>query len=398
MKASMNNPYPPIALNRLQPARLVLLFALSALLGANPSSASNPGESPVRDNTISTESSGLIWKRCAEGQTWSGSGCAGFAKSFTLAEAQRLAREGWRLPTIAELLSIAKRDNVRPAIDKAAFPNTPSENFWAATTYADQRGLGWAVNFRNGANYASKSAKHFHVRLVRDEQPRTSSAGGGQDISFDDMGGGNLTDSRTGLTWKRCAEGQSWAGSACLGAAGSYSWAEARKLALDGWRIPDADELLTLVEWTKSRPAIDTANFPGTPSAPFWSASPDAVNPDKAWNVLFHDGLSDVSPKSAHRHVRLVRNEPAALRQDFTQNDAERVFNWAESVYPAYFSPAKPPVREAQGYIYRHYPNTGLYLAMKNGKLWLVAPSNSSLLFDGGSFSRWLGKAKAAGF
>lgn len=37
-----------------------------------------------------------------------------------------------------------------------------------------------------------------------------------------DNGDGTVTDTRTGLTWMRCALGQTWDGSTCVGVAGEH--------------------------------------------------------------------------------------------------------------------------------------------------------------------------------
>lgn len=44
------------------------------------------------------------------------------------------------------------------------------------------------------------------------------------DGTFVDNGDGTVTDTRHGLIWKRCAEGQTWDGSTCTGDAVTYNW------------------------------------------------------------------------------------------------------------------------------------------------------------------------------
>jgi hypothetical protein len=41
---------------------------------------------------------------------------------------------------------------------------------------------------------------------------------------FTDNGDGTVTDTATGLQWKRCSEGQSWDGATCSGTATNYYW------------------------------------------------------------------------------------------------------------------------------------------------------------------------------
>ena len=48
----------------------------------------------------------LTWARCGVGQRWDGNTCAGQTKRFTFDDAQKLAGNGWRVPTVRELHSL----------------------------------------------------------------------------------------------------------------------------------------------------------------------------------------------------------------------------------------------------------------------------------------------------
>lgn len=99
---------------------------------------------------------------------------------------------------------------------------------------------------------------------------------------YTDHGDGTVTDKRTGLMWKQCAEG--FSGTNCqVGSRQDLTWAEALALAeastfanYNDWRLPNVKELFGLVEECRSRPAINTNLFPNTPDANFWSSSPSA--------------------------------------------------------------------------------------------------------------------------
>lgn len=131
-------------------------------------------------------------------------------------------------------------------------------------------------------------------------------------------GDGTVTDSRTGLMWKRCAEGLS--GPDC--AAGSvigYSWSQALALAdnhsfagYDDWRLPDIKELASIVENRCYKPSINADVFPATPEIGFWSSSPSAygsisIGYSYAWAIHFEYGHSNSYARFASGPVRLVR-------------------------------------------------------------------------------------------
>ena len=72
------------------------------------------------------------------------------------------------------------------------------------------------------------------------------------------------------------------------------------------WRLPTQDELLEIVESSKS-PTIDTFWFPNTPIDFFWSSSPYVGNAIGAWVVVFDDGYVYDYGRYNYVHVRLVR-------------------------------------------------------------------------------------------
>lgn len=138
---------------------------------------------------------------------------------------------------------------------------------------------------------------------------------------FADAGGGTVRHLPTGLIWKRCAEGQDWNGSTCTGSAAGYNWQQAfqRAHAVNAgavgtwnagqtdWRVPNVNELKSIVESGCYGPAINTVEFPATLGSFFWSGSPFAGYSDNAWYVLFGIGDDSWSGRSNAYQVRLVR-------------------------------------------------------------------------------------------
>jgi hypothetical protein len=128
-------------------------------------------------------------------------------------------------------------------------------------------------------------------------------------------GDGTATDTRTGLMWKVCAEGQTWSAGTCGDTETPMNWPTALSLAEttvyaghSDWRLPNVKELRSLVEECRNSPAINDSVFPGTSNANFWSASPGVYHPYVAWFVSFGTGYASSYNRSFTNSVRLVRD------------------------------------------------------------------------------------------
>lgn len=127
------------------------------------------------DNTISDNATGLMWKKCGEGQ--SGSDCSGgsattpdWTTALSTCEADTTAgHTDWRLPNRNELLSIVSLATVNPAIDTSFFPNTQSDFYWSSSTYQGpgSESLAWNVAFDYGGVDANSKGIGYYVRCVR---------------------------------------------------------------------------------------------------------------------------------------------------------------------------------------------------------------------------------------
>ncbi len=129
--------------------------------------------------------------------------------------------------------------------------------------------------------------------------------------------GATVTDTITGLVWQRDGSGSR----PNCAADPDCTWAESQaycaSLTLGGvsrWRVPARNELVTIVDFTKTNPpSIDETAFPNTPYASsdwFQTSTSDASAGGWRWNVGFYDGRSDGSEVGRVRCVRGSRCFP----------------------------------------------------------------------------------------
>ena len=224
------------------------------------------------------------WNRLVEGSN-SGNGLCGLTN--------------WRAPTIKELTSIARARSTDPAMEP--FPNLPRSNvsLWSATPVAGGSSststTAWGMN-QSGNDAPALRSSEFALRLVSGEwegvDDEVVTSAGGQthrgwianrtpDSRYTvDMTNGTVIDTETGLMWQRCAQGLT--GNNCTGSATPLNWQGALALAgssefasYSDWRLPNIEELRSLVAYDRHGPAINTTIFPTTTGA-YWSSSPSS--------------------------------------------------------------------------------------------------------------------------
>ncbi|MBZ9611985.1 DUF1566 domain-containing protein [Rheinheimera maricola] len=195
---------------------------------------------------------------------------------------------------------------------------------------------------KNAAEINRKLAQLVEERRVADEKNRAAArekirkemlAAG-----FIDNFDGTVTQVSTGLRWMRCGVGQNWTGSSCSGRLASYSWYSAQKLGDDGWRLPTARELFTLVHCSTKelssysrdvgdgmpaikhgcsgkykKPTISILAFPNTPADSYWTSTMSTGGSlycsEFALIIRFDNGSIDTHCRKTGNHVRLVRND-----------------------------------------------------------------------------------------
>ncbi|KUL31518.1 Lcl domain-containing protein [Actinoplanes awajinensis] len=122
---------------------------------------------------------------------------------------------------------------------------------------------------------------------------------------YTNLGSGVVRDDVTCLQWQRAT------------APDTYTFPQAKaycaglKLDGGGWHLPTRIELTSIVDSTRSGPALNTTAFPGAPAQFFWTSTPWAVTktPLRAWIINFYEGLaSNGAFQTGTYRVRCVRS------------------------------------------------------------------------------------------
>ncbi|MDP7289492.1 MAG: DUF1566 domain-containing protein, partial [Phycisphaerae bacterium] len=253
--------------------------------GYQPSYTVSTDGRTVLDNITS-----LTW---TQGADWTGDGVVNAADKFTYADAQTYAEtlnaqnyggyNDWRAPTIKELYSLidyrgtdpnpaaTSSSGLKPFIDDSVFEFAYGDlsageriidSQWATSTLYVSTVMGgqqamFGVNFADGRikGYPAVGGpggvdKTYYVRFCR----------GNTDYgvnSFTDNGDATVTDNATGLMWSQddSGAGMNWED--------ALAWVQQNNaenyLGHDNWRLPNAKELQSLVDYTRSPDTHQTA-------------------------------------------------------------------------------------------------------------------------------------------
>ena len=247
--------------------------AYSEAAGQDAHYASNqPAYKDNGDGTVSDLVTGLMWTQDP-------------GEKMTLNEALENAKtcdtgghSDWRLPSIKELYSLIQLNGtdpdpmstdisgLKPFIDTDFFKfqygreemgeriidsQYASSTKYVSTTMGGNETL-FGVNFADGRikGYPSKSPRgevKYYVLYVRDNPKYGINL-------FKDNGDGTITDEATGLTWMQADSGQGMDWPAAL------NYAENLELAgHSDWRLPNAKELQSIIDYTRSPDTTDSA-------------------------------------------------------------------------------------------------------------------------------------------
>jgi hypothetical protein len=235
-----------------------------------------PSYSENGDGIIADHVTGLIWQKGYEAMTYEEA--IEKVKTFNVAQ-----HTDWRIPSIKEVYSlilfsgvdVSSRDMSRlpgggvPFLDTDFFDftygsngprvidvQTPSSTIYQGTTMGGQATV-FGVNFADGRikgypimDPRSRSGKNFTVRFVRGNPEYGKN-------NFKDNKNGTISDLATGLMWQQSdsKEAMSWKD--------ALAWAQQKNqehyLGYSDWRLPNAKELQSIVDYSRSPQKTNSA-------------------------------------------------------------------------------------------------------------------------------------------
>lgn len=237
-------------------------------------------------NVVLDNNTGLMWQQTVPSEAYSWENAVNYCNNLTYA-----GYSDWRLPTPKEFLTIFDNNSYNLAVDETYFPNTHSSTtdtagYWSTTIATDISTLAWGTSFEYGTVFSSTTPtnKKGLVRCVRGNN-LPNSIFVTSTINNETI----LTDISTGLIWQ-----SHWVT--------DKTWEEAldycEKLTYGGysdWRLPDKNELASLINYDKSDPASDFPDLPhntnSTSAFFFLSSSSYNAQPEGAVCVDFNFGV-----------------------------------------------------------------------------------------------------------
>jgi len=143
-------------------ACIALLARDGDALAAAPPGQYMVGIGALAGTVLDTET-GLRWQQ-AVGATGTQAGSVRYCDLLILG-----GFSDWRLPSVLELASLVDESvaSPGPTIDSAAFPLTPSQEFWSSSPALGTPSYGWVVLFDESSALGDDATQMYYARCVR---------------------------------------------------------------------------------------------------------------------------------------------------------------------------------------------------------------------------------------
>lgn len=293
----------------------------------------------LHGEAVTDRLTGLIWTLDANLAGFP----VGWREAFETTDAMNrdvaFGRSDWRVPNRRELRSLLSHQEARPALPTGhPFRNLFQGWYWTSTTVAINPAFAWYVHLAGARMFFGEKQRFALLWPVCGETDiclRT-----GQKRCFDELGtevpcrgtaqDGELrsgrawpaprfcdledgvTDLLTGLCWRRdadlCGEPVTWA--EALEAVGTLN-RSANTPA--GWRLPNINELESLVDANYHSPALPTPHPFVRVGEGYWSSTTSVFEPDWAWALYLAKGAVGVGQKGGRHFCVWPVRDPVPL-------------------------------------------------------------------------------------
>ena len=225
------------------------------------------------NNIVVDNNTGLEWQQTIPSGTYTWDDAMNYCDDLVYA-----GYRDWRLPTRKELLSIVDNSRWYPAVDTTyfAYSSNYSDNFWTSEQYVGYALAAWDINFYLGSSTGNIKTEKQFVRCVRGNELHESTFSTST-INKDEI----VSDTNSGLIWQEAY-------------VSDKTWQQALKYCEDStyagytdWRLPNKNELITLINEDKYDPASDFPNMPTNKA--FWSSS-NYMSSASAWVIFSSAG------------------------------------------------------------------------------------------------------------
>lgn len=263
----------------------IVCLALISLVATNAAS----------QGTVTDSLTGLMWEQ-ADNQQWlNWYEACDYCDNLTLG-----GHADWRLPEMAELRTIVDYTTIDMALEPLykGYSAFKSQIYWSNTEYI---GYGeppllysWVVSFYGGATHPRYKTNSHSVRCVR----------GTPYVPFEPVveSEGVIRDTVSNLLWQNNeVVVQNWENASLY----------CENLTLGGyedWRLPNYDELQSIIDYSAYRPAVHEIFRGNTPNSTFWTKTPYAQSAYHYWGVNFETGsISGNSQQNREETANCVR-------------------------------------------------------------------------------------------
>lgn len=297
----------------------------------------------IQAETVLDNLTGLVWTQDANPNDFPVTWQEALDLIGEMNEDNFLGSDDWRLPNRRELRSLISYQHKKPALPEGhPFINTFLNWYWTSTTAAINTAYAWYIHLegarmfygRKNQNYLFWPVRGLGNTLLLQTGQHNCYDGSGQKIDCQDSGqdaefqnggswpeprfqenGETVIDRLTNLCWTQKAD--------LTGMPVDWQTAlnEVNRLNsqafgdIDTWRLPNINELESLVDCSSHSPALPDNHPFLSPQEGYWSSTTSFFETDWAWVLYLIKGACGVGHKPGKSfHVWAISDPPASFQ------------------------------------------------------------------------------------